>query len=66
MLNDAQKQAAATLRAARPATLPGTNVIPDEKARADYYSRVRSEMQRTGINTADDSGAFCDVAGIPD
>lgn len=65
-LSVTQAAAARLLRIDRPTTIPGTNVILSDTARAEWYSKVMAEMQRLGVNTPELTHEFCNVAGVPD
>jgi hypothetical protein len=61
-----QREFAMMLLAERPPTLPGTRVIPDDKARSEYYSKANQVMTKFGIRSLDDVNEFCNLCGIPD
>ena len=65
MLNDAQREAARALLAARPTVLPGTKVIQDDSARSTWYRKVNLVMAEHKV-AAKDVPEFCDIAGVPD
>jgi hypothetical protein len=41
-----ENRAADELRECRPPVIPGTNVIPDHKAKMDWYAKVDATRQR--------------------
>ena len=41
-----ENRAADELLECRPPDIPGTNVIPDDKARMDWYAKVNATRQR--------------------
>lgn len=65
MLTATQTLAATDLRASRPTVYYNTRVIVSETAREYYYRRVTDMMDHLNV-AAEDVGAFCDLAGIPD
>jgi hypothetical protein len=65
MLTLTQHQLARALRDIRPATLPGTRVIPDGRLRSAWYE-VCSAVSRLQPMSDADARRFFDIAGVPD
>lgn len=65
VLTEAQKEAAAKLREMRPAVLDGTNIVLNDRDRADWYRNVSATMSNHGIYDDVRVAAFCDIAGVP-
>lgn len=66
MLTTVQKKAAAKLLLHRPRVIPGTNVIPNDEARLEWFDKVMRELTAQGIEGAKDMHEFCNLAGVPD
>lgn len=64
-LTKTQRNAARSLFICRPRVLEGTRVIPDDKARKEWYDKVNDVMTSCNVKPVDVE-RFCDIAGVPD
>ena len=65
VLTAEQRKAAKALGRQRPPVIAGTNVIPDNKQRAEWFDKVTAKMRELGLSGRA-TGEFCDIAGVPD
>lgn len=66
-LTTEQTEAARKLLAARPAVLPGTRAIINDRARVAWYKQVTAEGMRLDVFKSPETiAAFCDAAGVAD
>lgn len=63
MLTKQQTDAARILLEERPPVIPGTNVIPNNQERNDWYLKVNRTMWQLKVADSDRT-EFCDVAGV--
>ncbi len=65
MLTDAQRAAAESLLANRPAVIPGTRVIVNVMEKDRWYTSVTDTIREIRL-PMDRVNEFCDVAGVAD